>query len=472
MKIKALIIKTISSQIFTLCFMILISISILLKPSDTKAQHLGKIAVLRLTNKAGLSDSEVLYLSNQMQERVAQRTLGLYFVMTQENIMALLPSDQRLEDCLGAECDVEVGRLLGADFIMTAYVLKFGIDHALRCSMKIHETKTGTLLYSQTLRAKDVNHLESQLKLRVDLLVANALGFELDFEQKTENQIKQKSIQINTQQIKGKPIEQQNQKQLKDTPLLNTIDWISIKGGVFMMGNQEAAAGIDEKPVHLVKLEDFEISRTEVTVAQYRKCMEAGACSPPHWDDGTCRFWSPNGWLHGVAKASIKADQLPVVCVNWHQARAFAKWVGGDLPTEAQWEYAAKSGGINKKYPWGNQEPSCQYAVMNEHAFGCGNYQALPVCSLMDGNTEQGLCDMAGNVSEWILDERHSSYHGAPKDDRPWCREDDCQNSDGFRETRGSCWYGKAWEMENSRRKGRHEKEQYDFIGFRVAKRQ
>jgi formylglycine-generating enzyme required for sulfatase activity len=101
--------------------------------------------------------------------------------------------------------------------------------------------------------------------------------------------------------------------------------------------------------------------------------------------------------------------------VDWNQAKTFSAWVGGRLPSEAEWEYAARSAGKDRKYPWGDEDATCERAVIS----GCGSATA-PVCSKPAGNTQQGLCDMAGNAWEWVQDWYHGSYNGAPTDGSAW----------------------------------------------------
>ncbi|MFI5350372.1 MAG: formylglycine-generating enzyme family protein, partial [Elusimicrobiota bacterium] len=84
-----------------------------------------------------------------------------------------------------------------------------------------------------------------------------------------------------------------------------------------------------------------------------------------------------------------------------------------------EWEYAARSGGRDRKFPWGNEKATCERAVISEGddgALGCGKNSTWPVCSKPAGNTRQGLCDMAGNAWEWVQDRFHNSYAGAPAD--------------------------------------------------------
>ena len=108
-----------------------------------------------------------------------------------------------------------------------------------------------------------------------------------------------------------------------------------------------------------------------------------------------------------------EADDLPVNCVDWHSAAAFCAWSGGRLPTAAEWEYAARSGGRDQRYPWGDDAPTCERVVMRDEEVGCGRGfgQVWRVCSKPAGNTTQGLCDMIGNVDEWVSDWFDAGYY-------------------------------------------------------------
>jgi formylglycine-generating enzyme required for sulfatase activity len=174
------------------------------------------------------------------------------------------------------------------------------------------------------------------------------------------------------------------------------IQWIRIPGGTFTMG---VATEMDSQPLHKVSVKTFEIAKTLVTNAQYRACVAAQACTAPK--DFGAKFNGP--------------DQ-PVVGVSWKQAAVFSKWVSGRLPSEAEWEYAAKSAGKDQDFPWGKDDPTCRTAVIS----GCTDSMTAPVCSKGQGNTEQGLCDMAGNIYEWVEDRYHGSYKGAPSDGSAW----------------------------------------------------
>ena len=173
------------------------------------------------------------------------------------------------------------------------------------------------------------------------------------------------------------------------------VVWIPIDGGTFNMGSSEGDS--DELPTHTVAVQGFKIARSLVTFGQYKQCVKSGACSP----------------LGCVSPA----DSYPVYCANWDQATSFSKWVGGRLPTEAEWEYAASEPGHNI-FPWGNSEPTCDYAVMGGES--CGVKSPSPICTKESGNTKSGICDMAGNVWEWTQDWYHESYNGAPRDGSAW----------------------------------------------------
>ena len=164
---------------------------------------------------------------------------------------------------------------------------------------------------------------------------------------------------------------------------------VHVPGGTFQMGSAEddEMAGDDEHPEHPVTLDAFWIDQTEVTNAQYRQCVEAGACQAPmagEWGEPT----------YGYAHA---ADH-PVVGVNWYEAVTYCEWVGARLPTEAEWEYAAR-GPDNVTYPWGDSPPDnmlLNYDGIIGNSAGVGSYP--------EGASWCEALDMGGNAWEWVAD--------------------------------------------------------------------
>ncbi|HOA14167.1 MAG TPA: bifunctional serine/threonine-protein kinase/formylglycine-generating enzyme family protein [Myxococcota bacterium] len=215
------------------------------------------------------------------------------------------------------------------------------------------------------------------------------------------------------------------------------IDWVPIEGGSFMMGNDSGQA--DERPVHHVTVPSFQIARTEVTVRQYMKCVSGGVCTMPHWDDGSCRVFNGADWPAAVLPEYMRGLDQPVLCVDYSQAATFSAWVGGRLPSEAEWEFAARSRGANTTWPWGTTHPNCNLAVMDYGARGCGTSRTLDVCSRTAGNSAQGVCDLIGNAWEIVADNYNATYNGVPSDGSAY------QNSARrFRVVRGGSWFDPA----------------------------
>jgi len=161
------------------------------------------------------------------------------------------------------------------------------------------------------------------------------------------------------------------------------IEWVSIPGGSFAMGADDSDASPWEKPIRRVTLSPFRMARTETTVGQYAACVAAGRCSAP--------------------SCTSTGDDHPVACVDWQQSKAFCQWSGGRLPTEAEWEYAAR-GDDGRKFPWGNQTLSARRANCAESLCADGFEGTSPVGSFPDGRSPFGLDDMVGNVWEWVSD--------------------------------------------------------------------
>ena len=230
-------------------------------------------------------------------------------------------------------------------------------------------------------------------------------------------------------------------------------DMVCVEAGPFRMGcNMELDANCSatEFPYHEVELDRFAIDVQEVTVAAYRACVEAGACSEP----------DPCNW------ARPDADDHPINCVDWEQAQAYCAWVGKRLPTEAEWEKAAR-GTDERTYPWGEDEPDCTRAVIvSDEGEGCGGGGTHPVGSRPAGASPYGALDMIGNVEEWVSDWFDSAAYAESSGVNPQGPE---QGS--HRIVRGGTWRSSdprttraAW------RWGNVPAVRYEAGGFRCAK--
>ena len=202
---------------------------------------------------------------------------------------------------------------------------------------------------------------------------------------------------------------------------------VAIPAGTFTMGCVAGDSSCDssEEKQHLEQVSAFSLGKTEVTVAAYETCVNAGACTVPVATLDHCN------WGRGLGN-------LPVNCVSWHQAVSFCTWMGGRLPTAAEWEYAAK-GGEPRIFPWGNESPE-----------GRANFDmsgTMPVGSYPQGASKWGVLDLAGNVWEWTA----SDYEGG-------------------KEVRGGGWNSEPQDLRTSNRLRGDPSFGYINFGFRCAR--
>ena len=181
-------------------------------------------------------------------------------------------------------------------------------------------------------------------------------------------------------------------------------DMTPLPAGTFMLGTADATN--DEAPAHTVTLDAFAIDTTEVTVGDYAAFLAAQPvglqCADTNTDGLTCAMPDTTG---ACTFGLPNADALPVTCVDWFQASAYCAWKGRRLPTEAEWEYAATSGGSGALFPWGSDPADCAHAVLTDTTtLTCAPTGPATTCSLGLGNSGQGVCDLAGNVAEWCND--------------------------------------------------------------------
>jgi iron(II)-dependent oxidoreductase len=197
-------------------------------------------------------------------------------------------------------------------------------------------------------------------------------------------------------------------------------DMVMIPAGEFMMGGDTED---DHMPVHKVYIDSFYMDKYEVTNAQYRKyCEETGAEYPEYWDMEEFHC-GPDFPDH------------PVVGISWSEAKKYAEWAGKRLPTEAEWEYAARGGSIDNNYSYGTESDTTK---ANYNVKGIKRKGTMPVGSYPPNG--YGLYDMTGNVVEWVADYYDKDYYKSSPQKNPTGPEDG-----KFMVIRGGGWHSGAY---------------------------
>jgi eukaryotic-like serine/threonine-protein kinase len=227
---------------------------------------------------------------------------------------------------------------------------------------------------------------------------------------------------------------------------------VYVPAGAFLMGSTDAdrMAADDEKPSHTVYLDAFWIDRTEVTNAMYAKCVLAGVCQPPR---------SLSSRRRVKYYGNQQYDNYPVINVTWSDALAYCAWADGRLPTEAEWEKAAR-GADGRMFVWGNQSPDAQKANYVDSGMG----DTASVGAYLQGASPYGALDMAGNVMEWVADLYGETYYASSPTRNP-----QGPASSHFRVVRGGSYESPLRYLRVAARDYRSSADVYDYWGFRCA---
>jgi sulfatase modifying factor 1 len=235
-------------------------------------------------------------------------------------------------------------------------------------------------------------------------------------------------------------------------------DMVYIPEGEFLMGSRTSDGkvgfqiAVDELPQHKVNLRDFYIDRFEVTVGQYKKFLDVSKRTAP----ADPRFPEIYPWGRGENPPAELMDH-PVIYVNWYDARAFCRWTGKRLPTEAEWEKAGR-GTDGRFWPWGNRLDPNKANVKETGARG-----TLPVGSFPQGVSPYGVYDMAGNVAEWV-DDWYEAYPGSKLVRKAF--------GEVNKVIRGGAWtlFGDPYSRVTHRTRAMDPKKRHRSIGFRCAR--
>lgn len=263
-------------------------------------------------------------------------------------------------------------------------------------------------------------------------------------------------------------------------------EMLRLQAGCFEMGSPEGEEGrVGDERHHRVCLDEFALAITETTARDFRRFVEAtGYRTRSEQGDG-CSYWTGSEWKTEAARTwrdpgFPQEDNYPVVCVAWGDALAYAKWLSGQtgkpyrLPTEAEWEYAARAGTSTARF-WGD-EPSraCLYANVHDrashqtlgipwepHQCDDGYPRSAPAGSFAPN--PWGYYDLLGNVWEWTCSNYQADFGGS---------EERCASeaSSEKRVVRGGSWYSRAWNVRSAARPANDRNARSVILGFRVAR--
>jgi len=249
-----------------------------------------------------------------------------------------------------------------------------------------------------------------------------------------------------------------------------------IPAGAFTMGGEKETAlsecekyfsgcalnewYLNESPIHEVTLNAFTMDLYEVTNSKYKECVAAGSCTPPTRKSSSTR---------SAYYDAVEFAEYPVIWVSWDQAQTYCEWRGARLPTEAEWEKAAR-GTEARLYPWGETfesgegnfcDANCKEPWANQN-FDDGFADTSPVGSFANGVSPYGLYDMGGNVDEWVADWYGADYYATSPNLNPHGPES------GFRHSmRGGSFHTPAQGLRTTARP--LSEASGDYIGFRCA---
>lgn len=243
---------------------------------------------------------------------------------------------------------------------------------------------------------------------------------------------------------------------------IDGMEQVFVPAGSFTMGSDYEEER--EKPEHTVWLDDYWIDAYEVTNAQYAMCVSAGVCNAPDYR---------NSLTQNKYYGNTSFDNYPVIFVSWYDAYDYCGWVGGRLPTEAEWEKTARGDQDARMFPWGDYfasnyanlcDQNCTMSWRNRN-YNDGYIDTAPVTDFPDGVSQFGAMNMSGNVCEWVADWYKADYFYNKQD---WS-EPTGPESGSTRVIKGGSWYDDTDILRVSARYGYDPNKSFYDVGFRCV---
>jgi len=331
--------------------------------------------------------------------------------------------------------------------------------------VKMKDSKTEKKLVAEQSRKQAENEFEQQVEENIKKAEQNRKQAEDEVEQAKEDikKAEQQRILLQT----NKNIFQDN---LKDGGLGPKMVWIP--KGNFRMGDIQGDGEDDEKPAFNVFVKRFAIGQYELTIGEFRKFVQVTKYRTDSEKGSGCQIWNGNNWKGDMRSnwqevGFSQNENHPVTCINWYDAMAYIKWLKQQtgkeyrLPTELEWEYAARAG-TKTKYWWGNN-----IGKDKANCDGCGNQWGDKRTVSADSfiPNDFGLYNMIGNLWEWTCSEYDNKYNGKEK----LCLEKNVKNKIQF-VLRGGSWGSKPYWIRSTNRHFYNPNTIHNTVGFRVVR--
>ena len=439
-----------------------------LQAADKKFKE--RLAVLDLEAKHGVEKSLAEALSVIVRDKL--HSFGDFEVLSRSDIQAVASREAMKQtlgcDNDGSQCLVDFGRAIGTRFMVAGDISKLGATYTL--SLRMLDTK-GQSAGVKNRVSESCKCDEDALIVTIQDVAARLVGKQTDAHREGEEKRKTDELEKLREEVLANELrkaEEQKQKLVpkieklkkeKDTAIATTpkvasdeksapgktytdpttgMEFVLVSGGCYQMGDTLGDWEYDEKPVHEVCVDSFYLGKYEVTQGEYTRITGN----------------NPSNFKKG--------DRYPVEQVNWNDTQSFIRSLNSKsgrnfrLPTEAEWEYAARSGGKKEKFAGGVDIDTVAWYISNSdgstHLVGSKHPNGL------------GLYDMSGNVWEWCNDWHDSDYYGKSVLNNP-----EGPSSGSFRVARGGGWNGGLWRARATARDGGSPGDPSGYLGFRLA---